>query len=314
MDSLLVKILLFRLKQCRRILKKVGFVRTILLAIIVVSYLIFEVPVLISGNSISAVLVYPLIILPIHLLRRDQVFLRKLDLQKKVILAGEYHSLVFPFSLFIIYYQQWLVIFLGHLLITIILLLPSVRVEKRYRGNNRFIKLIPFKLFEWRSYFRRRRLFLPVAFALTASLSPNAIAMAVAMLIVASSLSEAFTHLETKELIDAYSGNPNFLRSKLKDHSVFIHVLFLPLYLLFLLFHFEFWYIFVLLLIIIECSVCFCILYKYSWFGITESVIYNQIPFAIFFISTILFFPIGLTILYLYWKKAANALPDYAKT
>lgn len=313
MKSLVSKILIFRLKQLWRLFKQVGFVRTFLLSIVVASFLFFELPDLISGNGLLTVLIYPLIIFPIHLLRKDQDFLRKLELSKEVILAGEYHSLVLLYSLFLIYFQQWSTIFLGHLLITIILLLPSINVERTYRVNSRFIKWIPVKLFEWRSHIRQRKFFLLFGYAFIVLLSPYAIAMSIAILILAASFSEAFTHLESKELIEAYPRNSNFLWSKLKDHSGFIHLLFLPFYVLFLLFHPELWYILVLLLIIIECSVCFCLLYKYSWFGFSKSEIHNQIPFIIFFVSTIIFFPIGIAFLYFYWKKAINALPEYAK-
>lgn len=313
MKSIVFKILIFRLKQLWRLFKQVGFVRVILLAIIIASFLLFELPDLISANGLSAVLVYPLIILPIHLLRKDQGFLRKLDLPKETILAGEYHSLVLSYSFFLVYFQQWGAIFLGHLSITIILLFPSIKVQKRYQDNSRLIKWIPVNLFEWRSYMRQRKFFLLFGFSFIVLISSYAIAMSIAILILAASFSEAFTHLESKELIEAYPRNSNFLWSKLKDHSVFIHLLYLPFYVLFLLFNLELWYILILLLIIIECSVCFCLLYKYSWFGFTESAIHNQIPFAVFFISTILFFPIGIGLLYFYWRKAINALPEYAE-
>lgn len=313
MESLVSKILIFRLKQLWRLFKQVGFGRIFLLAIIITSFLVFELPDLISGNGLLAVLIYPLIILPIHLLRKDQGFLRKLALSKVGILAGEYHSLVLPYSLFLVYFQQWLAIFLGHLLITIILFLPSIKVEKKYQGNSQFFKWIPVHLFEWRSYFRQRKFFLFIFFALAGILSSYAIAIPVAILILVASFSEAFTHLESKELIETYPRNSNFLWSKLKDHSTFIHLLFLPFYALFLLFHLELWYTLVLLLIITECSICFCLLYKYSWFGHDKSEIHNQIPFVIFFISTIFFFPIGIAFLYFYWKKAINALPVYVK-
>ncbi|MEL7834674.1 hypothetical protein [Fodinibius sp. Rm-B-1B1-1] len=313
MESLVSKILIFRLKQLWRLFKQVGFARTFLL-VIITSLLVFELPDLISGNGLLAVLIYPLIILPIHLLRKDQSFLRKLDLQKEIIFAGEYHSLILPYSLFLVYFQQWSAIVFGHLLITLILFLPSLKVEKKYQGNSPFIKWIPVNLFEWRSYMRQRKFFLLFSFVFMVLLSSNAIAISVAMLILAASFSEAFTHLESKELIEAYPRNSNFLWAKLKDHSMFIHLLFLPFYVLFLLFHLELWYILVLLLIITECSICFCLLYKYSWFGQAKSEIHNQIPFVIFFISTILFFPIGIAFLYFYWKKAINALPEYVKT
>lgn len=313
MKSLVSKILIFRLKQLWRLFKQVGFVRIFLLAIVVVGFLVFELPNLISNNDFLAVLIYPSIILPIHLLRKDQGFLRKLYFQKEAILAGEYNTLALPFSLFLAFFQQWPAIFIGHFLISIILFLPSIKVEKRYRSNSQFINWIPVKLFEWRSYMRQRKYFLLVLFVITALLSAYAIAMSIAILILVAGFSEAFTHIESKELIESYPRNSNFLWSKLKDHSIFIHLLFLPCYALFLLFHLELWYILVLLLIIIECTICFCLLYKYSWFGYAKSSIHNQVSFVIFFISTILFFPIGIAFLYIYWRKAIKALPEYVK-
>jgi len=313
LKSLVSKILIFRLKQLWRLFKQVGFARIVLLAIIIAGFLVFELHDLISGDYLLAVLIYPLIILPIHLLRKDQGFLRKLDCSKEAILAGEYHSLALPYSIYLVYFQQWSTIIIGHLLITIIPLLPSIKVEKRYRANNQFVKWIPVNLFEWRSYFRQRKFFLFICLVLAGLFSAYAIAIPIAILILVASFSEAFTHIESKELIESYPKNSNFLRSKLKDHSIFIHLLFLPFYALFLLFHLELWYILVLLLVIIECSICFCLLFKYSWFGYAQSEIHNQIPFVIFFISTVLFFPVGIAFLYFYWKKAIKALPVYVK-
>ena len=313
MKSLVSKILIFRLKQLWRLFKQLGFARNLLLALLVSSFLVFELPDFISDNGLLAVLIYSFITLPIHLLRKDQNFLRKLDLPKEVIFAGEYHSLALPYSLFLIYFQQWSVILLGHVLITIILFLPSAKAEKKYRSSGLFIKWIPIHLFEWRSYMRQRKFFLLFGFSFMVLLSSYAVAMSVAIFILVASFSEAFTHLESKELIEAYPRKSNFLWAKLKDHSVFIHLLFLPIYALFLFFHSETWYILVLLLIMIECSISFCLFFKYSWFGFAKSEIHNQLPFAIFYISTLLFFPIGIAFLYFYWKKAINALPEYVK-
>ena len=313
MDSLLSKILFFRLRQLWRLFKQVGFFRTFLLAIILVSFLVLELPHLTSDNGFVSALLYPAIILPIHLLRRDHGFLRKLEYAKEIIIAGEYNLLVLPLSLFLLYDQQWRAVLFGHLLIMIIIHLPSTGNKKRQTRDSRFVSWIPVNLFEWRSYFRQRKLFLLICFVFTALLSPNALAMSLAMLVLGASFSEAFAYLESKELIDAYPVSSHFLWSKVKDHSVFIHLLFLPLYSLFLFFHPNLWYILVLLLAIIECSICFCLVYKYSRFGVSKSEVHNQIPFIIFYISTILFLPIGIAFIYYYWKKAAKLLPKHVK-
>jgi hypothetical protein len=293
-------------------MKEVGFFRTFLLAIIV-SLLLFELTNSISANHFLALLIYPVIIISTHLLRADHGFLRKLKYAKEIILAGEYNLLVLPLSLFLLYNQLWLAVFFGHLLIMLIIHLPFTGNKKRETRDSRFVSWIPVNLFEWRSYFRQRWLFLLICFVFTALLSPNALAMSLAILVLGSIFSEAFAYLESKELIDAYPVSSHFLWSKVKDHSVFIHLLFLPVYSLFLFFHPNLWYILVLLLAIIECSICFCLVYKYSRFGVSKSEVHNQIPFIIFYISTILFLPIGITFIYYHWKKATKVLSKYAK-
>src|SRR5699024_5703791 len=117
-------------------------------------------------------------------------------------------------------------------------------------------------------------------------------------------LPEVYNQLESKELIEIYSTNSSFLSSKLKDHSVFIQLLFLPLYLLFVVFHYQFWYLLIYLIIIFELSFCFGLFYNYSQIQISNSNIHNHFPFALFFIVFIVFFPIGCFIIYLYWTKA----------
>jgi hypothetical protein len=313
LNSLLLKFLKFRLKQIWRLFKEVGLLRALLLLTILVSFVFFELTDLISGYNLIAVLFYPLVILPFHFSRKDHGFLKKLALPQEAFFAAEYNILVLPYSLLLVYYQQWELILSGHILTTIIIFIPSLIIEKKSNVNNQFNKLIPEYLFEWRSYIRQHKFLLFFCFSLTALLSFYPYAMLIAILIAVANFSEVFNYLESKELIETYPQNSNFLWSKLKDHSLFVHLLFLPLYSLFLSLHYEIWYLLVFILLIIELSVCFCLFYKYSRFGVSRSVIHNQMPFAIFFISTLVFFPIGIFFVYLYWKKALKALPAYVR-
>lgn len=293
-------------------LRPVGIFRLIFFVSLVAAFLLFKLPDLNSANGFFVVILYPLMILPVHLLRKDQDFIKKLDQPKEVIFMAEYHALVVPFSLCLLFFHQWPAVLSGHLLISLIPFIPSLRIKKKKSGIDFFTYWIPAHLFEWRSFGRQHAVYIIIGFSLILLLSSNAVTMALAILIMVASLSEAYSYLEPKELMEIYPANRAFLRAKLKDHSLFIHLVFLPFYLLFLMLHSDFWYLPVLLIIVIECSICFCLLYKYSWFGRTNSKIRNQIPFFVYFLTTLLFFPIGIALLYFYWKKAVNTLPDYA--
>lgn len=300
----LSKFIQFRFKQIGRSLKEVGIVRTIIIfAFLVATFIGFSK--LIIERNLLLIPIYLALSLPFHLSRKDQSFLRKLTIPIKIVWATEYNLIAVPFTIFFAINQQWQLVLLGHLLTTLIIFIPNSIVAKQSSlGREKFITLIPKHLFEWRSYFRKRKYMFSIPYLLTLALSFSLFAQFIGILFLLGFLPEVYNQLESKELIEIYSTNSSFLSSKLKDHSVFIQLLFLPLYLLFVVFHYQFWYLLIYLIIIVELSVCFGLLYKYSRIQISKSNIHNQLPFAIFFIASIVFFPIGCFIIYLYWTKA----------
>jgi hypothetical protein len=311
-DHLLLKFLEFRLKQIGRLLKEVGIIRVLLLITIVLGFLLFQLNELPEQN-ILLILFYPLLILPYHLSRKDHAFLRKLDLSEKTFFAIEYNSLALLYSLLLAYNLRWTTILAGHILVTLIIFLPAPTVKKKRSVNSRLIKWIPGHLFEWRCYFRQHKLSFGGCYLLTGLLSFYTYAIPVGIFIFLTAMPDIFKHVEPKEFIETYPGNTAFVWSKIKGHSLFVHLLLSPLYFLFIIFHSQMWFLLVLLLLIVEFSVCFCLLYKYSRFHISTCEVHNQIPFAIFLMALILFFPVGIFLLYLCWKKTENVLPEYVK-
>lgn len=311
-NYLLLKFLQFRIKQVSRLFAELGLVRLFLLITVLLVFIGFKATDL-PEQAFLLVLFYLLLILPFHFSREDHTFLRKLALPKEAFFAAEYNVLVFPYSVLLMYKQRWEAILLGHILVTLFIFIPSITINKKRSTNSLLTKSIPKHLFEWRCYLRQRKVFFLVCYFLTILLSFYSYVVPIGILIFLTAMPEVYNHLESKEVIETYPKYSSFLRTKLKDHSLFIHLLFLPLYLLFLVFHYEIWYILVVLLLIIESSVCFCLFYKYSRFNSSTSVIHNQIPFAIFFISLLLFFPIGIFFVYLYWRKVHKTLPEYVR-
>jgi hypothetical protein len=310
---LLSKFIQFRFKQFGRLLKETGLIRSFFLLVVVGIILFSQLARPLPEPEYLFVLFY-FLILPVHFTRKDDSFLRKLNLPREIVLAAEYNILVFPVSLFLVYYQQWSIILLGHFLATSIIFIPIPTIEKKHSATDKFIKWIPELLFEWKSYFRQHPFFLLACYVLTLLFSFYTYTVPIGLLLLLSIIPNVFNPLESKDLIASYTKDSDFLWSKVKDHSYFVHLLLLPLYLCFLFFHHQLWYVLVIFVILIEFSLCFCLFYKYSQFNVSTSTVHNQLPFAISFIAFLLFFPIGIFFIYSYWKKAHNALPVYAES
>lgn len=312
-SHILSKFIQFRLKQVCRLLKEVGYFRTIFLALLLlIAFIGFSK--LIAEQALLLIPIYLALCLSLHFSRKDNSFLRKLAIPRKVVWATEYNLIVFSFTILLVYYQQWQVALLGHILATLIIFISnSIAIKQISLEKERIIALIPEHLFEWKSYFRKRKYTFLIYYLLTAFLSFSFFAQLIGILILLAFLPEVYNHLESKELIETYPNKASFLSAKLKDHSFFIHILFLPLYLLFIVFHYQLWYLLIFLVLLVELSVCFGLLYKYSQIYIAKTNVHNQLPFAIFFIASILFFPIGCFFIYLYWTKAQEMLAVYDK-
>lgn len=310
---LLFKFLRFRLRQISRLLKDTGYFISVFLFIILLA-IFFGLSKLSSEQSFLFIPIYLALSLPFHFKRTDNSFLLKLAVPKKVIWAIGYNLIVFPVTILLLYNLQWRVALFGHVLATLTTFLPnSFSIKQRFSGNSRVVALIPNHLFEWKSFFRRRKFTFLIYYLLTASLCFSVIAESIGILILLAILSEVYNRFEPKELMEIYPDKSPFLWSKLKAHSLFIHLTFLPLYILFAVFHYQFWYLLVFLIILAELSLCFCLLYKYSQIQTSNLNVHNQFPFAVFFIASILFLPIGCLFIFLYWTKTKQALPDYVR-
>jgi hypothetical protein len=312
-NHLLSKFIQFRFKQTGRLLKETGLILSCFILIVIGLILFSQLTKPLPEPRFLFVLFY-LLILPIHFARKDDSFLRKLNLSKKIILATEYNILLFPFSLFLAYFHQWSIILLGHILVTCVIFIPVSTNRRTRSSTDKFVKWIPEYLFEWRSYFRQHPFFPFVCYILTLLFCFYTYTVPIGLLLLLSIIPNVFNSLESKDLIENYTENSDFLWSKIKDHSYFVHLFLLPLYLLFLVFHYQLWYVLVIFLFLIEFSICFSLLYKYSQFHVSRSNVHNQFPFVISFIAFLLFFPIGIFFIYLYWKKAQNALAVYAES
>lgn len=312
MKGILSKFIWFRFKQVGRLLGDIGWVRTGVLVLLLSALFFNSLSNQLFNKPLLLILLYPSIILPFHLQRNDDVFLMQFPINKRWVYIAEYNLIMLPFTIVVAFFSHLYIVSAGHALASLVALIPSYQKPKIHPGKKRLIKRIPYLLFEWRGFFRKYYLFFVFSYFAALLLSKHLFIVPLFILFWIVCFSEAFNHLESKEMIEEYPAEKSFLTSKLINHSVFIHLLFSPLYLLFLFFHYQVWYILILCIILAELSVVFFLYYKYSRVDLFESTVKNQLPYILFLAATILFFPIGVLLLYLYRNRAQSALHPHA--
>lgn len=308
--NFLYKFIHFRLKQIGRACKLAGWFSIVVMSLCLVGIFIsigFHLP----SKTYFILPIYLLVTVPLQLTRCDHEFIQKLNYSKKIIMGSEYNLIVLPVTLILVCHIQIVIAIIGHILVSMVAIIPFKQNYSKRKLTNPLVQWIPKRLFEWRCFFRRNKFFWPICYLLAILLSVYVFVIPLGLLIFMLTIPQMYNHLETKELIYNYPATNRFLWVKLRDHSLFIHILFTPLYLLFLLLHYNQWYILVFFIISIESVICFELAYKYAQINNTTYTVHNQLPSLLFF-GMILFFPAALLYIYFFWNKATKALHHYA--
>jgi hypothetical protein len=304
LKTIVLKLLNFRIKQIFRFIKQTGYIRFIFLASILTILLSQGVANLTDFHPIYSILLYLLGIIFIHIFRNDTLFISHLDLDRRFIYISEYNFIIIPLTLIILSVGSINLIPAGHIVSTAVAFLPSRRFQFHNATKAKQLHWVPAHLFEWRTTFRKYYWNTLIIYGMAILFSNYIYSLPVFILIWFTVLVQTFNHSETKELIEVYAEKKEFIKQKLKNHTLFLHALILPHYSLFLIFHSSDWILMLFIICILQSILTFSILFKYSVYRYNRHIIGNQIPAAIFLILSLIMFPISLILLYVYWKNS----------
>lgn len=302
--TLLGAFLTFRLKQLFRVIREIGVLRVVFMSTIIFILLFQVIRSLSNYHPLYVPVFYLLITTPLHIFRKDFVFIFQLDLSKRLIFAAEYNLAVIPLSLIAAVSGLLWIIPIGHIVSTITAFLPGIYLREYQSKNRRVVNWIPFRLFEWRFLFRKHFYMALLSYGIGLLLSFSVYTLPVFLFYWMAFIAYAFNTIEPKEVIEEYGERSAFLRQKIKIHSLFFHALFVPQYCLFLLFHFQFWYVWVYLFLFAQMVIMFCIYFKYAHAAYARKIVANQVPVMLFISLTLFLPPVSILILYRYQKRA----------
>ena len=238
-------ILLLRCKQFFRIFCRLGVIRAFVV-LGVIAFSIAAVYKLIAAEKNIHLIAagYWLLLLVIHLRRKDKNFLKINIPSFRAVYAVEYMVLSIPLIISVLLCgNRWVsgYIAVGILFISLI---DHNRKILHKTFNTNLQKLIPSDLYEWKAGVRKNLILLFTVYGLGVCLSLFVAAIPVAMVITGLIISDFFAANESWQMLLSFEKSAKkMLLYKMKRHSLLYAIGSFPLVILFVLFHPDFWYI-----------------------------------------------------------------------
>ncbi len=310
---MIFQILIVRVKQVLRELKALGFVRMVFLFGVVVFLLAFLlIHTSKTPNAIYATLAVLILIVFVHSKRGDVLFLKISNSMFKWVLFFEYFFVSICFVLFLLFHGFWQLA-----LITIVAIFGIVQIDFRRNqktSDNRFLKFIPDKCFEWKGGLRKHFLFIFTIWALGIVLSFFVGSAPIALFLL------GIISLSILEVCEPYQmimvsekGFKSFLAEKIRCQIAVFLFISTPLLLAYLVFHPRYWYVPVIILGIFCLMQVYAILAKYAFYQPNSKSAAAQIFVGIGVVGFIVPFllPVVLLLSLRFYFKAKQNLNIY---
>ncbi|HLN53441.1 MAG TPA: hypothetical protein VK212_07005 [Lentimicrobium sp.] len=303
-------ILKIRVCQTRRILNDLGLGR-VLFVVFMLAGLCYQLFITMNDKPQIGTPICLLLILFLHLKRKDLHFLKShIDNYKWVILV-EYFILSIPVIIGLAYYNRltYLVGYLG-------VLASIIQVRRQFRKFtlNSFIQnWIPDDAFEWKSGVRKSLIFMvPVWLTgIIASFWPGTVPAV--MLVLGLFIIGFIQKNEPLQLVLVFEKSAGrLLWFKIKQQLLLLSIFFLPLMLLYFFMHPQYWYIAAAFYIIIAICLIYAILCKYAFYRPdieTGNQVFMALGPASIFVSFLL--PLILILSVRFYFKSINNLNQY---
>ena len=190
-----------------------------------------------------------------------------------------------------------------YLFATLFVFIPAHNKIRKHAGNKDIAQWLPSHLFEWRTMFRKYFWWAIPSYIIGLLLSFFLFTFPLLIFYWTTLIAYTFSHIEPREFIEQHNTKSSFIKDKIRNHSVFIHALFAPHYILFAIFNFEYVFILIPVFVFLQTVLLFCITFKYYHFNFSGKKVHNEIPTVLFSLLTIFLFPVSIAVLYNYWKK-----------
>ena len=305
-------ILYIRLKQLQRSINGIGIFRFVFL-IILTGFFIFVLYVFSAKSPASRYISigFLLMILLLHLRRKDKLFLKVHFPDYKLILLTEYMILVIPFLIVFIIHRQWIA--LGEL--AFIFIIPGLEIKTKSKSlNTRLQELIPSDAIEWKAGIKKQFYLIVPLWGLAASTSFFIGSVPVSILILGILSLSLYEHNEPFQVLMAYELNPKrLLWLKVRRQFQLFSILILPLMALFFFFHTDRWYIPVLEYVLFCFLNVYVIMAKYAFYEPNVKSPANEIFNIIGTLGILIpvFLPVVWLLTFRFYSKSMHNLNIY---
>ncbi len=293
-----ILVIKLRLTQILNALKGAGLVYIVLLFSLVFIFNLFIINT-INQDKYNKYIIggYLILILSIHLKRKDIFFLKITYTNYKYILFTEYFLLSVPLFFSLIYYNKWSYLSAG---IIFIGLITNIKLKKtQYTLTTKIQKFIPNINYEWKAGIRKYFFIVITAYLIGLFGAPFPASVPISLFVIGLVLLSFYEQTEPLSMLLAFEFSSNkFIYSKIKSHFLLFSITVFPLILLFSIFYPEYWYIPVLEYLIFLSLHIFIIFSKYAYYEPTSNISGNQLMQM--FASISLFIPIFIPVLWIF--------------
>lgn len=295
----------FRIKQFIRIIRGIGWINLLIISPMVLIFILAVIEKLQNQlNSYFAVLSYLLVVIITHGVRKDDKFLKKIEVSRLRLYALEYFLMCLPISIIFCLIGHWWAVAMGNLIIlflSIVFLKYGVKISLSFKKWQ--LAIISDTLFEWKSSIRRYNYKLILLWLLGVVTAANVYAYFFFFFLFITIISATFKPTEGKEF---RPNNVKELVVKIKHNNYMLMLCLTPHVIIFLLSNIAFWYVILGIALYFILYHTYCILYKYGTYSQYRDSS-NQIPTAIFMILCPIL-PISIPIIIFSFFKARNRI------
>ncbi len=328
MPGIIIKI---RLLQFYRLIRGIGVFRMVFL-LLIAGFVVFVACNLLTkpGYTPAIAAVMSVIILSIHISRRDRNFLLMVHRRPYFIYLTEYFLIMLPFMVIAFVVSNFKA---AGLLLAPCFLVPFIHVKADFQAGLSLLKILvnPFNLqhnlagsmrlplknplaFEWISGLRSNFIVLIPVYLVVLAFSFRAIVAPVGMLIISGIISGFYYYGEPREFIEIFASGPSaFIARKMIVSIKYLSCLLSPIVLLSLVFQPGTWYWIIGAWVVSCIFQVVTIIFKYALFRENSDLSSNGliVLFNIMCILLPFFWPVPIIMGSRYYLKAKQNLKPY---
>lgn len=303
-------ILKIRICQARRIVNDLGLGRVIFVFLMLAG-LLYQLFIATKGKPDVATLICLLLVLFLHLKRKDLLFLKSHVERNKMVLLIEYLILSLPLLAGLSYYLHWL--FLAGYLTVLTLIVQIGRQLRKHTFNSFIQRWIPDDCFEWKSGVRKSLFYiLPIWLTgLGISFWPGTVP--IVMIVLGIFFIGFFEKNEPLNMLLVYEmGATKLLRYKILRSILIFSIVVFPLMVVYLIIHPDYWYFPLIFYTIVTVILTYAILCKYAFYRpdiSTGNQVFTALGPVSIFVSFLI--PLILILSLRFYFKSVNNLNQY---